>query len=166
MNAGSAVLCGALAAVRCGRSVSVVTRMALEDRSLIESMESAGVDVHVIPAPVTTYMKVVHSSEDMDERSIFQFKNAGTFKAEQLPQLNPRIIHLAGISDQEFDLPFIQQMKNTGALLSADMQSFVRQVDSASGAISFEDVPLKEELSVCWISSNWMYLSGNSYGHT
>ena len=57
---GSAVLCGALAAARVGKSVAVVTRMAPRDQNILESLQQNGVALHVIPSAETTYMKVVH----------------------------------------------------------------------------------------------------------
>jgi sugar/nucleoside kinase (ribokinase family) len=76
---GSAVLCGALAAARVGARVIVATRMALQDDEILEPLRQNGVDVHVIPTVETTYMKVVHPSSNVDERQIFQLKNAGFF---------------------------------------------------------------------------------------
>jgi sugar/nucleoside kinase (ribokinase family) len=53
---------------------------------------------------------------------------------------------LAGITDQEFDLGFIRGLKEKGYHLSADMQSFVRQVQPVTRQIAFQDVPDKEEI--------------------
>lgn len=74
---GSAVLCGALAAARVGTSVAVVTRMATVDEEIVRPMRLAGIPVHVIPADVTTVMKVVHVSPDVDDRRMYQLSNAG-----------------------------------------------------------------------------------------
>jgi sugar/nucleoside kinase (ribokinase family) len=136
---GSAVLCGALAAARIGTKVAVVTRMAPKDEEILEPMRQAGIAVHVIPADVTTYMRVVHPSADVDDRQMFQLANAGLFTASDIPALDVRQVHLAGITDQEFDLEFVRGMKARGYRLSADMQSFVRQV-APSRRISFGDV--------------------------
>ncbi len=144
--AGSAVLCGALAAARAGTRVIVVTRMALQDDEILESLRQNGVDVHVIPTEETTYMKVVHPSADMDVREIIQIKNAGYFSLEDIPQMTAGWVHLAGITDQEFSLDFISGLKKMGYHLSADMQSFVRQVQSPGGKIDFRDVPNKQEI--------------------
>ena len=144
---GSAVLCGALAAARVGTSVVAVTRMAPKDEKVIAAMRQNGVAVHVIPAEVTTYMRVVHSSADVDERQIDQLANAGPFRLSAVPALSVQQVHLAGITDQEFDLEFVQGMKAQGYRLSADMQSFVRQVDPATRRISFGDVAHKAELT-------------------
>jgi sugar/nucleoside kinase (ribokinase family) len=143
---GSAVLCGALAAARVGTSVAVVTRMAPRDEEILRPMKAGGVEVHVIPTDVTTYMKVIHPSADVDDREMFQMASAGYFTTSDIPPMDVRQVHLAGITDQEFDLGFVQGMRARGFRLSADMQSFVRQVDPVTRAISFGDVAAKAEL--------------------
>ena len=143
---GSAVLCGALAAARVGTEVAVVTRMAPKDEEIIEPMKRRGIAIHVVPTDVTTYMKVVHPSSDVDDREMFQLANAGMFVPSDIPALTVRQVHLAGITNQEFDLEFVRGMKARGYFLSADMQSFVRQVDPATRRISFGDVADKAEL--------------------
>jgi sugar/nucleoside kinase (ribokinase family) len=143
---GSAVMCGALAAGRVGKKVVVVTRMAPKDINILAPMRQNGIELYVIPAAVTTYMKVVHPSTDVDDRQMVQLANAGFFSLADLPPLAARQVHLAGITDQEFNLSFIRGLKENGYRLSADMQSFVRQVDPVTHFISFGDVPNKAEI--------------------
>jgi sugar/nucleoside kinase (ribokinase family) len=143
---GSAMLCGALAAARVGKNVAVVTRMAPLDQKILESLQQNDIAIHVIPSAETTYMKVVHPSADVDERHLYQIRNAGFFSLADLPPLAARWIHLAGITDQEFSLDFIAGLKQRGYRLSADMQSFVRQVDPVSHKVAFQDVPQKQEI--------------------
>ena len=143
---GSAVLCGALAAARVGKSVAVVTQMAPRDQNILEPLRQNGVSVHIIPSAETTYMKVVHPSADVDEREIYQLATAGFFSLADLPPLAARRVHLAGITDQEFDLDFIRGLKEKGYWLSVDMQSFVRQVQPVTHQIAFRDVPAKMEI--------------------
>ncbi|OGO09204.1 MAG: hypothetical protein A3K46_07995, partial [Chloroflexi bacterium RBG_13_60_9] len=143
---GSAVLCGAMAAVRAGKKVAVVTRLALKDEKLLGSMRQIGIVVHAIPAAETTYMKVVHATADVDERQIYQLANAGFFSLAEMPALDARRVHLAGITDQEFGLDFIRGLKKKGCRLSVDMQSFVRQVHPVTRRISFGDVLHKMEI--------------------
>ena len=54
---------------------------------------------------------------------------------------------MAGISDQEFSLDFIRGLRDRGYRLSADMQSFVRQVDPVTRDILFKDVLLKRDIA-------------------
>ena len=143
---GSAVLCGALAAARVGKNVAVVTQMAPRDLDMLEPLRQSGVAVHVIPSATTTYMKVLHPTANVDEREMYQLANAGFFSLADLPPLAARQVHLAGITDREFDLDFIRGLKAKGYRLSADMQSFVRQVQPATGRIALQDVSAKVEI--------------------
>ena len=144
---GSAVLCGAMAAAGSGVSVLVITRMAPRDDELLSAMRQRGIAVHVIPAEATTYMRVAHPSPNVDERVMDQLASAGRFRLEDVPVLDVRQVHLAGISDQEFDLEFVRGLRSRGVRLSADMQGFVRQVDPATGRIAFADVARKADLA-------------------
>ncbi len=143
---GSAVMCGALAAARVGKKVAVITQMSPEDESILEPMRQNGIVVFAHPTTKTTYMKVVHPSADVDERDIYQLTNAGFFSIDDLPELKTNHVHLAGITDQEFDLDFIGGIKERGYRLSVDMQSFVRQVDPVTRCILFKDVPEKKKI--------------------
>ena len=143
---GSAVLCGALAAARVGKKVAVITKLASKDDNILDSMRQNGIEVFATPSAVTTYMKVVHSTADVDERQIYQLINAGFFSLDDMPKIAVRQVHLAGITDREFDLDFIKGLKEKGYRLSVDMQSFVRQVDPITHEIAFQDVPDKHEI--------------------
>jgi len=144
---GSAVLCGALAAARIGKRVEVVTRMAPKDQALLVSLRQNHVAIHVIPASETTYVKEEHPTSDADERDISQLANAGFFSLDDLPPLAARHVHLAGISNQEFEMEFITGLMEKGYRLSVDMQSFVRQVQPDTRRIAFRDVPAKKEIA-------------------
>lgn len=146
VSVGSAVLCGTLAAARVGCQVAVVTRMALQDAQMVESLREVGVEVTIVPAPATTYVQVLHLSADMDVRRIIQVRSAGFFQPEDVPALQAGVVHLAAITDAEFDLPFIRALKARGLRLSADMQGFVRQVEPQTGEIRFLDVADKSAI--------------------
>ena len=146
VSPGSAVLCGAMAAGRIGQDIAVITKMSLKDRSILKPMEEIGIDTFLLPSKETTYMRVEHPSEDVDIRQMYQFKNAGYFTFDELPEFESTFVHLAGITDQEFTLELIDELNNKGFSLSTDMQSFVRQVDCDTRQIVFNDVPNKKEL--------------------
>lgn len=143
---GGAPYFGALAACRSGKKIAVLTRMAREDRHLLEPLKAAGVDVYLVPAPATTHMRVVHPSGDLDERLMFQTQNAGFFVDADLPPLKAGVFHLGALTDREFSMDFIRHLKERGFRLSVDMQDFVRQVDLRTGVIHFRDVPAKREI--------------------
>lgn len=143
---GSAVLCGALAAARVGCRTAVIARLRADDEALLQPMRDAGVECLLVPAPETSYSQVIHPSANVDERELYLLRNAGFFQPEEIPALAGRFVHLAGISDREFTLPFIETLKNRGLSLSADLQNIVRQVDPATGVVSLRDAPDKRRI--------------------
>jgi sugar/nucleoside kinase (ribokinase family) len=143
---GSAVLCGAMAAARVGKKVAVVAKMSPKDENILKPMKDNGIDVFIIPSEITTFAVVIHPSENVDERILMIKKSAGMIKLSEVPALETQYMHLAGISDQEFDLELIRGLKDRGYNLSADMQSFVRQVDPVTREIAFKDVSQKKEI--------------------
>ena len=146
VNPGSAVLCGAMAAVHTGKKIAAVVKLARKDEIIVQSMQEAGIEVYIIPAKETTYSRVIHASMNMDERELVLVKDSGRFSIEDIPEIKSRYIHLAGISNREFDIDFIREIHKNGSSLSVDMQSFVRQVDEVTRKIAFSDVENKEEL--------------------
>ncbi len=143
---GSAALCGAIAAARIGRRVAVVTRMAERDVDAFGTLRELGIPVFVSPTPETTYSVVLLPTSNVDERVLILKRSAGPFALDDMPDIAAKAVHLAGISDQEFNLDFIRGLSERGYALSADMQGFVRQVDPATKEIHFKDVPAKEDI--------------------
>jgi sugar/nucleoside kinase (ribokinase family) len=143
---GSAVLCGAMVTARIGVKTAAVVKMSLDEEPITQPMKDQGVDVFIIPADCTTYSRVLHKSENVDERDITLVRTAGLIKTEDIPELNSRYVHLAGISDSEFDMALIDGLKARGYNLSTDMQSFVRQITPVTHEINFGDVKNKKEI--------------------
>jgi sugar/nucleoside kinase (ribokinase family) len=144
---GSAVLCGAMVAARIGKKVSAVVKMAEKDKIILDKMKEENIDVFLIPAPETTYSRVIHDTPNPDERRLVLEKSAGLIKIEEVPVLQTKSLHLAGISDTEFDMALIRSLNKMGYNLSIDMQGFVRHVDPLTREISFDDVESKKEIS-------------------
>jgi len=146
VSPGSAVFCSAMAAVGTGKRVAAVVKMALADEAILQPMRDAYVDTYVIPAEQTTYSVVIHPEPDVDVRKLILKKSAGKIRIGEVPPLGARCLHLAGISDTEFDMDLIVGLADRRYSLSADMQSFVRQVDPVTGEIAFRDVPSKQAI--------------------
>lgn len=143
---GSAVLCGAMVSARVGSSTAVVTRMNPENDDVVAPLRALGVGLFITPCPVTTFARVVHPSENVDERRLYVVRDPGPFTIADVPAgLQSGIVHLAGISDHEFTLDFIRDLKKAGYALSLDMQSFVRVI-GPDREIIFSDMPAKREV--------------------
>jgi len=143
---GSAVLCGAMVSARIGIKTAAVVKMDPKEENITQPMKDLGVDVFIIPADCTTYSRVIHKSENVDERDITLMKTAGLIKIEDIPELESEYYHLGGISDSEFDMALIDGLKARGYKLSTDMQSFVRQITPVTKEINFGDVKDKKEI--------------------
>jgi len=143
---GSAVLCGAMVSARVGNKVAAVVKMNPAEEEILNPMKEVGVDTYLIPSDVTTYSKVVHESENVDERKITLVRTAGLIDIKDVPELDSRAVHLAGISDSEFDMNLMKGLKARGYSLSTDMQSFVRQITPVTHEINFGDVKDKKEI--------------------
>ncbi len=144
---GSAVLCGAMVAGRIGKKVAAVVKMAPKDEPILQAMKDVGVDTYLIPSTETTFSRVLHESANVDERKLTLVKSAGLISIKDVPQLNSTCVHLAGISDTEFDMALMQGLKSRGYSLSTDMQSFVRHVTPVTHDIEFSDVANKKEIA-------------------
>jgi sugar/nucleoside kinase (ribokinase family) len=145
---GSAVLCGAMVAARVGKKVAAVVKMAMKDESILQPMKDIGIDTYIIPSEETSYNRVLHESENVDERTMTLIKSAGLISINDVPVLDSRCVHLAGISDTEFDMALMKGLKSRNfASLSVDMQSFVRHVDPITKNHEFSDVADKKEIA-------------------
>jgi sugar/nucleoside kinase (ribokinase family) len=144
---GGGVMFCAMAAAWSGRRIAVVTRIAECDAHRLDPLRRAGIDVHAIFTPETTRHRAFHPSEDVDQRQFVLEASAGAFCAEELPSMRPTFLHLAGLTDQEFSLGFMKDVKEMGFAFSVDMQGLVRQVDPHTGKVSYGDVPGKEQIA-------------------
>lgn len=143
---GSAVLCGAAVAARVGKKVALVTRLKKEDEHILDALKEVGVDCYVTYSDETSIMYVGHPSDNVDERDMILKGNAGPFKIEEFPEIESTFVHLAGISNQEFTMEFMQGLKAKGYNISVDMQSFVRQSHPVTKEVSYGDDDRKKEI--------------------
>ena len=145
---GSAVLCGAMVAARVGKKVAAVVKMSPNDEEILQPMKDLGIDTYLIPAEETSYNRVVHESENMDERTMTLIKSAGLIDIKDVPELDSTCVHLAGISDTEFDMALMKGLKfRNYPSLSVDMQSFVRHIDPVTKNHEYSDVADKKEIA-------------------
>jgi len=145
---GSAVLCGAMVAARVGKKVAVVTKMAEKDEHILQPMKDLGIDTFLIPSEETSYNRVLHFSANVDEREMTLLKSAGLISINDVPALDSTCVHLAGISDTEFDMALMQGLKARNyQSLSVDMQSFVRHINPETKNHEFSDVADKKEIA-------------------
>jgi sugar/nucleoside kinase (ribokinase family) len=144
---GGPVQFSAMAARCCAKRIAVVTKVAEGDLYCLDALRAHGVEVHVSLSPETTRHRTVHHTDDVDERQMQLVSSAGPFSAAEFVDLEPTLLHLAGLNDQEFTLDFVREMSRRGFKLCVDMQAFVRRVDPDTGEVRLSDVDGKEEIA-------------------
>ena len=132
---------------RVGKKVAAVVKMAQKDENILQAMKDVGVNTYLIPSAETTFSRVLHESANVDERKLTLVKSAGLISINDVPRLDSTCVHLAGISDTEFDMSLMRGLKSRGYSLSTDMQSFVRHVTPVTHDIEFSDVADKKQIA-------------------
>jgi sugar/nucleoside kinase (ribokinase family) len=143
---GGASFFGAAAALCCTEKIAVITRMSRDDEHFVEPFRKMSIDVYVQYSNVTTSMKAVYPNPNVDERQLFLKENAGYFRLDEMPSLEPCLIHLSGLSNQEFTVEFMKGLKEKGFRLSIDMQGFLWDIDSQTRAFYAKELKEKEEI--------------------
>jgi len=144
---GSAVYFAAMAAAWSPKKIAMVARMAERDAHLLEPVRTTGMAVHVSPSAETTRHRAVHRTESVDDREVFQVTSAGFFTMADMPPMEPTRVYLAAVTDEDFTVDFIRELRSRGFSCSVDMQGFVRKVDRATGTVLFADVAAKEQIA-------------------
>ena len=142
---GGPAVFSAMAASCLAKRLAAVTRIAEGEEQFLEPLRSAGIDLYLQPGQ-TAQHRVVFPNANVDEREVFLIRRGGYFSMDDMPPIEPCMIHLSGLSDHEFPLEFLQTLKRRGFHLSVDMQSFLWQVDDQTGLVRLADNPEKHEI--------------------
>jgi len=122
---GGAVYYGAFPLKLMGINVAVVTKVAREDLSKLETFKKEGIPVFVKESSQTTGIKNIYSTENPDRREHYLLGFAGPFTEEDFPDIEAKIIHIGALIRGEIPLNLVRSLSKK-ADLSLDVQGFVR----------------------------------------
>jgi sugar/nucleoside kinase (ribokinase family) len=112
---------------RLGIRAAVVTRLAREDERVVQAIQSAGIDCYPIYSPNSTLMTLEYPTGNVDQRTLYVNKTAGTIQPDHLQGLAGRAIVVSPSLRGEVEPEFFEIMRRRdGVLLAADVQGFVR----------------------------------------
>jgi sugar/nucleoside kinase (ribokinase family) len=123
---GGAVNYAANAAVRLGKNVAVVTRLAEEDEYVVEKLKQSGIDYYVTYVPTSTLLKLEYPTADPDIRMLSVTSVAGSITASDVEKLDARAAVIGSSLRGEVGIDVIHALKEKNMLVAADMQGFVR----------------------------------------
>lgn len=123
---GGAINYAAHAANRLGLKVAVVTRLAEEDRRVVDKFLSSGIDCYVTYTPASTCMKLEYPTNNPDIRSLSVASTAGSISSKDIENIQSTAAVIGSSLRGEVSLDVIRSLKVKGVFLGADMQGFVR----------------------------------------
>lgn len=123
---GGAVNYAAHAAVRLGLQVAVVTRMAREDKRVVDRLIEAGVDCYVTYTPQSTCMQLQYPTTDPDTRTLSVTSTAGSISMSDVRDLTTKAAVIGSSLRGEVGVDVIQGLREKDLTLAADIQGFVR----------------------------------------
>ena len=145
-SSGGAVYYGSIALRHIGCSVAVITRLAEEDFGLLDELRDEGVLVFAWPVEETSGIENIYFTEDMDRRICKPLGFAGSFRLEEIPDIEAKVFLIGPIMAGEVNLSLVQALSRKGSL-ALDVQGFVRV--RRGDELVFEDWPEKEEGLAC-----------------
>lgn len=123
---GGAVNYAAHAAKRLGLQVAVVTRLAEEDKRVVDKFVNSGIDCFVTYTPNSTTMKLEYPTNNPDIRTLSVASIAGSISSKDVAGLQTKAAVIGTSLRGEVGLDVIQLLKEKNVLLGADIQGFVR----------------------------------------
>lgn len=135
----------AIAASCLGKSIGAVTKIAPGKERLLEPLKAKG--IHVMASPgVIGEILVKLPSLNMDERQVFAVKAGDNLGIDDIPSLEPCLVHLCCLGPRKPQLDLMRALKSRGFRLSVDMQGLMLQPDAETGEAHLRDVPEKKEI--------------------
>lgn len=123
---GGACNYGANVAAKMGLKAAVITRLAKADFHIVEELRRLGVDVFARETPQSTCLRLEYPTTDIDERTIYVTSTAGPFTPAEVETVQARAFLIGASMRREVGLDVIEELGKKGALLAADIQSFIR----------------------------------------
>ncbi len=123
---GGAVYFGSIVLARLGLKVGVVTRLALDDSWMLADLHREGIEVFPVYTSQTTGIENVHPDPSSDARRCYFLGFAGTFRPEDLPEVEARLYYVGTVTADEVDLPFLEEVARRGPV-AFDPQGCLRR---------------------------------------
>lgn len=140
-SAGGAVTFCTPAARSVGGSVFAAVKIAPEDRDLLGVFHMDKEDMALLPSAKTTLMRNEYFTADRERRNSSCPAQSDPILPAEIPDVNCRLYHLAGLLYGDFPNELIEYLHKKG-MVSADAQGFLRH--NEGGKMCFHDWADKE----------------------
>lgn len=135
---------GCHAARALGRSTAAITRLAREDRGVVDALEALGVAVRASYCDHSTCLTLDYPSDNPDERVLTVTSLADPIGVAQIGCIRSRAFVVGASFRGEVEYEALALMAERAELLSIDVQGFVRVVEE--GRIRYRPWPELERV--------------------
>lgn len=123
---GGAVYFGGIVLAQLGLEVGVVTRLARGDSWMLDELRREGIEVFPIYTSESTGIENVHPDPNSDRRRCYFLGFAGTFRPEDLPEVEAKLYYVGTVMAGEVDLGFLGTVASRGPM-ALDPQGCLRR---------------------------------------
>jgi len=141
---GGAFNYGANVAARMGLEVAVITRLARKDWHVVQDLKRLGVTAFARATPVSTCLRLVYPTDNLDERTIELTSSAGPFTVDEVADVKARAFAIGASVRGEVPTEVVESLASTGAIIALDVQGFLRVVQN--GTLVSDGWPGKETI--------------------
>lgn len=135
-STGGAVTFCTPAATAAGAKVFAAVKISPDDGDIIRGFRMSPEDIALLPSEKTTLMKNVYFTPDRERRDASCPAQSDPILPEEIPDVDCRLYHLAGLLYGDFPHELIKFLHGKG-LVSADAQGFLRH--NEEGKLCFHD---------------------------
>jgi len=128
-----------------GLKVAAITRLAKEDNHVVNNLLDLGVDVYPFYSRHSTHMQLFYPTTDVDQRVLSVTSVAEPFEPAHVRDIQSRAFLINASTRGEVDLEVIQELQRKNTQIVADVQGFIRIIDT-DGTLKYDSWPGKEEV--------------------
>lgn len=140
---GGAVVYSSYSALAGGNKVGVFTKASEEDKDeILNIFNTPEDDLYYILSSNRTSIRNEYLTADKEKRICTALSVADPFKIEEVPDVDSKIYHLAGLIFGDYDKNMIKPLSEKG-MVAVDVQGYLRR--NIDGEMTFKDWEEKKE---------------------
>lgn len=134
---GGAVVASGFAAARSGSKTALFTKLNPADADVEKRFENSNADLYWKPSTTTCSIRNQYFTADKEKRTCTSMGVCDPFQFEELPDIDTKIYHFAGLVYGDFDGELFEKAAKQGKV-AVDVQCLLRHVE-ADKTMAFHD---------------------------
>ncbi len=135
---GGAIVQSGYAAAKLGHKTALFTKLNPDDTDVDEAFENAGADLFWKASSHTTSIRNQYFTADKEKRDCRAISICDSFLEDEIPEVNTKIYHLAGLIYGDFSSQLIEALHKKNGKVAVDVQCLLRHAEP-DGSMIFYD---------------------------